>query len=91
MYLQKQEYLVIGFKSRMAYFRKPEGQKRGNPGMHPPKLKMPDVPPLSFMPTGEDKASYDRHLKFLDEECTKLRPNKQVIHSFILNWLAITE
>lgn len=77
-----QEYLVVGFKSRMAYFRKPEGQKRGNPGTRPPKQitpkpKMPDLPPI---PTGEDKASYDRHLKFLGEEYTKLRPNKQVIH-----------
>ena len=80
-----QEYLVVGFKSRMAYFRKPEGQKRGNSGKRPPKQvtpkpKMPDLPPIPFMPIGEDKASYDRHLKFLGEECTKLRPNKQVIH-----------
>ena len=69
-----QEYLVIGFKSRMAYLRKPKGQKRGNPGTCPPKQvtpkpKMPDLPPIPFIPTGEDKASCDRHLKFLGEEC----------------------
>ena len=74
-----QEYLIVGFKSRMAHFRKPEGQKRGNPGMHPPKQltpkpKMPYLSPIPFMTTGEDKTSYDRHLKFLGEECTKLRP-----------------
>ena len=69
----------------MAYFRKPEDKKRGNPSSKrtgstsaPPRPKMPSLPPLPYMPTGEDQASHDRHLKFLNDECTKLRPNKQV-------------
>ena len=45
------------------------------------QAKMPDLPPIAtIQPTGKNEASYDRHLKFLGEDCTNLRSNKEVIH-----------
>ena len=70
---------------RMAYLRKPDDQKRGNPKKEkrnpapPQKVIMPsassDVP---ILPVGEDDASQQRHLKLLQTEMKKVNPNKQI-------------
>ena len=73
-------------RERMAYLRKPDGLKRGKPTSNEettPKLKKPhyQMPATSYvipLEQGEDKASHDRHVKALQQECKTSRPNKQV-------------
>ena len=41
---------------------------------------MPDTPPpICILPTGEDTASQQRHLKVIQSELKKVSPNKQVV------------
>ena len=70
----------------MAYLRKPDGQKRGkcdstNPET-PTKLKKPyhqmPASPVIPLEDGEDRASHDKHIKTLQQECKNNPPCKQV-------------
>lgn len=65
----------------MAYLRKPDGQKRGKSATPKPQAPvhhlMPSSPAVVIPPT-EDKASHERHIKYLKRECRNVRPNKQV-------------
>jgi hypothetical protein len=73
---------VEAFKERMAYLRKPDGEKRGK-GKATPTPSKPAPPlmpssPVVLEPPGEDRASHERHLKCLKRECKMVHPNKQV-------------
>lgn len=69
-------------KERMAYLRKPDGQKRGKPRitLTPPTPVRPLMPssPVVLVSPGEDRPSHERHLKLLKRECKNVHPNKQV-------------
>ena len=71
----------------MSYLRKPDGQKRGkfcsSSEDSTPKLKkkhylMPTSPAFMPLEEGEDRASHDRHIKALQQECRNVKPSKQV-------------
>ena len=69
----------------MAYLRKPDGQKRGKEKIvtdSPPKLAEKTImPTIHHQPSNntEDKASHDRHIKYIQRECKSSRPKKKVI------------
>ena len=69
---------------RMSYLRRPEGKKRGNPCKESKKTiqfaksVMPVIPDAPLLPTGEDEASQQRHLRMLKSEMKKVNPNKQI-------------
>ena len=78
-----QGYLVEALKERMAYLRKPDGQKRGKENsIHTPPSKSacPKMPasPCVVLVNSEDRAAHDRHVKALQRECRGFRQNKQV-------------
>ena len=80
-----QGYFVETLKGRMAYLRKPDGQKRGKGKGTPSPVAVQRKPlmPLcqSLSPVAlvcEDKASHEQHLKALKKEYKFLHPNKQV-------------
>ena len=71
----------------MAYLRKPGGEKRGKCHSSEEdttqKSKkqhhvMPASPSFTPLEQGEDKASYERHMKNLQQECKNVHPDKQV-------------
>lgn len=66
--------------ARMAYLRKPNGQKRGKPAMPrimKQKYQMPNFPP--FIPSpGEDRTSHDGFVNTLQDEYKTVYPRKQV-------------
>ena len=71
----------------MSYLRKPDGEKRGKcrstEEAATQKLKqqhhlMPASPSFSPLEQGEDKASYERHMRNLQQECKNVHPDKQV-------------
>ena len=93
MCLKMQGYFVETLKGRMAYLRKPDGQKRGkgNPSPVAAVQRKPLMPLCqSLSPVAlvcEDKASHERHLKALKKEYKSLHPNKQVYSvTFFLLW-----
>ena len=70
----------------MAYLWKPDRQKRGKISEEAPQrhlnnyaIKCQHRAP-AFMPLdkGEDRASYDRHMKALQQKCKNIHPDKQV-------------
>ena len=65
----------------MAYLRKPDDRKRGSKENQAPptpkRMQMPSSPAAPHVPLGEDKASHDRHTRFLQAEFRKVNPNKQ--------------
>ena len=72
---------------QMSYLRKPDGEKRGKScdgnEEKTPKLKkyhrqMPASPVFTPLEEGEDRASHDRHVKILQQECKNATPSKQV-------------
>ena len=74
---------------RMAYLRKSDGMKRGNPDKENKatplqvKAKMPASPVAPVLPIGKDKASQDRHLKMLQGEMKKVNPNKKIVQELV--------
>ena len=89
-----QEYLIEALKDKMKYIRnaKPRGLggvKRQpssdeqhdlieNPAKRQFKPQYPTHSAVNLVPLGEDKASHDRHVKFLHSEERKLTPNAGV-------------
>lgn len=84
-----QNYLIVSMKTRMAYLRKPDDRKRGNPSKENRKSLpvakpiMPAIPATILMPIGEDEASQLRHEKVLKTEMKKVNPNKQVVRELM--------
>ena len=85
----------------MAYLRKLDEKKRGNPSKESRKSQselksvMPTFTP-SLMPAGEDEASQLRHEKLLKQEMKKVNPNKETVQelmrrSFFLQRRSIIE
>lgn len=75
---------------RLAYLRKPDDMKRGNPSKEkrkvftPDKVKMPTSPvPTCTLTCGEDEASLIRHTKMLKSEMKKVNPNKQIVQKLM--------
>ena len=68
---------------RMAYLRKPDNKKRGNPSKEGRKYLTPKpvMPSTSspLIPVGKDEASQQRHEKILKAEMKKANPNKQTV------------
>lgn len=70
---------------RMAYLRKPDDMKRGNPLKDKRKVvandqpRMPTAPATPLYMCGEDDASIARHCKMLTSEMKRVNPNRQVI------------
>jgi len=70
----------------MSYLRKPDGQKCGKSCSSEemaPKIKkqhhqMPASPAFMPLEDREDRASHDRHVKALQQECKNAKPSKQV-------------
>ena len=67
----------------MAYLRKPDNMKRGNPSKEhrvpsTVKVTMPTMI-VPTLPCGEDEASQTRHMKMLKNEAKKVNPNKQIV------------
>ena len=97
-----QGYLIVALRMRMAYLRKPEDKKRGNPDKEkrtpapPQKAVKPSTGVVPMLPTGEDDASQQRHLKLLQAEMKKVNPNKHIIRdlmarTFPTRWQEILE
>ena len=66
--------------ARMAYLRKPDGQKRGKPltpRIMKQKYQMPNFP-ASIPSPGEDRATHDGFINALHHECKSVHPRKQV-------------
>lgn len=76
---------------RMAYLRRPEGMKRGSGSsckesrkkIQVAKPVMPATPDLPLLPTGEDEASQQRHLRLLKNEMKKVNPSKQIVRELM--------
>lgn len=68
--------------ARMAYLRKPDGQKRGKPTIPrvmKQKYQMPTFP--TFIPSpGEDRTTHDGFINALHQECKSVHPRKQVCY-----------
>ena len=68
--------------ARMAYLRKPDGQKRGKPTIPrvmKQKYQMPTFP--TFIPSpGEDRTTHDGFINALQLECKSVQPRKQVCY-----------
>ena len=71
----------------MAYLRKPDGEKRRkchsseDVAAQKPKQQhhlMPASPDFTPLEQGEDRASYERHMRTLQQECKNIHPDKQV-------------
>ena len=81
----------------MSYLRKPDGEKRGkscgDSEETTPKRKyhpqMPASPVFTPLEEGEDRASHDKHVKILQQECRNATPSKQVSYYDNDNAIAI--
>lgn len=80
--------MIVALRMRMAYLRKPDNLKRGNPSNKsgtsaPAKKVMPAAPIVSLSPIGEDEASLQRHKKKLKDEMKRVSPNKQIVRELM--------
>lgn len=70
-------HIVLSLHMRMAYLRKPDDIKRGNPSKEKRKVvandqpRMPTAPAAPLYMCGEDDASIARHGKMLTSEMKK--------------------